>query len=82
MNKYIEALDKLAKENHEIDIIFLTDTTICEDTTYSYWIVKKDIVWENKGHPIMGEPEIKERAMVIIACKPIIGENKNNRIEQ
>ena len=79
MNKYIETLIQLTKENPELDVITMVDYEVSGGDEYRYWKgeiceVRKDIYYDKRDCILIGEDEIKDTFLNDLEKDPVKGE--------
>jgi hypothetical protein len=72
MDKNIERLIELAKENPTLEIVHMVDYEVCASDECTYWMchilsVKKGVYWYSDDRVYIGEEEIKDE----MACQEI-----------
>ena len=65
MNKHIEILIQLCKDNPELEVFTMTDIEVCCNDDFRYWkgqieSVEKNIYFENNDGIFIGESIIKD----------------------
>jgi len=65
MNKKIEELIKLTKENPDMEITVMVETEVCHDNSFAYWRgiiarIEIDTIWQPDETTFIGDEEITD----------------------